>query len=697
MTEYPVSGSTKSENISEIEKNIGKCSFFSDNEGANLVIEKSGNILIANSLFFDLFGIPEDELDEGLNFYHLKPEKSSEYSREFNDLRLKDPYNSPKTTEINFHDSNGGNHRFVYTAAKIPGTENILISALPSDLEVKAGDKQRLSSGEKRETARRPKRTSRRSERANAISEKKNTNSDQYFHFTTLVENLPDTVFVLVGGKIAYINNSGIEFFRIKNRYDIIGKSPEDYIKLVSGNRFSEIYKQFRVGTFKFPFETEIELYDGRTEIIDISSFPVIYEGLVGIQFLVRDVSERKNARSEEISRIKKNKILNQILSAANSSVFVDEMLDTLLDTCLNELDLDAAWIYAKNDEGITADLLGFKRIPSWFEDKYSEISIREWPYNMIFFAGQPRYTENLPDNLPGISDTEIMEDLGIICYAGIPLISDNAVVGALFVARDSKASFTQFEKITLEKIGTEIGTALVRCIIQEKIDQEYSDICDSLRIAIDDLSEIYEEICRLKSTDNYKYHPESRCSAGVVRYADKYRDDIKNLSLLSGADSFSVNDLRIVQLDSALKFAADSLPGVNFILEYSDECAYADDDLYVLFQNIISYVAGYTKDQLYVSVRTDSANERVLIVLEFSSNILPSGLEYLTGSSRFFSPGLNRENLPLYVAKLLLERYNGRIEIPCPESGECILSDSGSGVSYIKIILVKFSPQPLN
>lgn len=545
------------------------------------------------------------------------------------------------------------------------------------------------------------KRTNRRTERVTAISIKDNTYFDQYFHFSFLVENLPETVFVVVGGKVSYINNSGIEFFRIKNRYDIIGKSPEDYINLVSGKRFSEIYEQFCAGIFKFPFESEIKLYDGRTELVEISSFPVIYEGLSGIQFLVRDISKRINARTEEMSLKKKNIILNQILGAANSSVFVDEMLDTLLEACLTELDLDASWIYAKNDDGITADLLGIKRIPSWFEDKYSEINIREWPYNIIFFAAQPRYIENLPDNLPEISDTEIMEDLGIICYAGIPLISDNAVVGALFVARDSKASFTQFEKITLEKIGQEIGTALVRCIIQEKIDQEYSDICDGLKIAIEDLSDIYNDISGEISQNNsiddsggdIVGNTAGRYSSEVINFPDKYRDHIKNLSLLSGADSFSVNDLRVVQLDSALECVVGYLPDIKFILGNSGESVYADDYLYLLFLNIISYIARQAKDQLYVSVRTESADERVLLILEFSLNNLPPGLEYLTDSSRFYSPGLNRENLPLYIAKMLLERYNGRIEVPSPDGCEGMLSDSGSGALYIKLIFVKFSP----
>lgn len=113
--------------------------------------------MIANSLFFDIFGISEDKLDDKLNFYRLKPEKSSDYSREFNDSRLNDRYNSPKTTEINFYDNSGGNHRFVYTAAKIPGTENILISAIPSDLTDNAGDKQRMLSGGRRRRSECPK------------------------------------------------------------------------------------------------------------------------------------------------------------------------------------------------------------------------------------------------------------------------------------------------------------------------------------------------------------------------------------------------------------------------------------------------------------------------------------------------------------------------------------------------------------
>jgi len=135
-----------------------------------------------------------------------------------------------------------------------------------------------------------------------------------------------------------------------------------------------------------------------------------------------------------------------------------------------------------------------------------------------------------------------------------------------------------------------------------------------------------------------------------------------------------------------------DFLPDVNFILDDSGECAYADDDLYVLFLNIVSYVAGQTEDQLCVSVSTDSSDERLLVTLEFSLNNLPPGLEYLTLRSRFYSPGLNRDNLPLYIVKLLLERYNGRIEMPSQVRGDSVMSDSGSGVSCIRFILVKFS-----
>ncbi|WP_421907964.1 GAF domain-containing protein [Methanolacinia petrolearia] len=578
-------------------------SIYDMSEGANFILDENHQLLAANSSFFAITGLDYAIMEDNLNFLSLVPDDEVLLFMNFFKKRLDDPYNSPKTSEFRVLDSDKNDHKLILTAARIPETRKIFISSLELGMNLPQGDI--------RETG---------GETSHDAGQTYSTGgpgrlSDQYFHFSYLVEHQHEPVFVLVGDVIVYVNEAGIRFLGKDNRYDIIGKSPYDFLDKETQKRIIKLFKGMNAGKVSHPVEESFRVRGGELIDVEISSVPIIYEGIAGSQYQIRDITFRKRSEEQAVLRLRQIQIVNSVLESTVYGFSLPEILENVLKKTLDSFEIQSCLVYLKNNDPSTARLASSLNVPIWFKERYNLINIREWPYNIIFYGGQPRYVENLPDRPPGVFDVKILEDLGAISYAGIPVFSEKNVVGVFYVTKGDNCCFTPFEKATLEEIGKEVGSAVVKGLVEEKFGMEYNAIKDLLGIALKENDRIWNTIISSRWDRGGDSADVSDCRMDLINEIGSRMDIINNLRVVY---DFLIDENRCLKpicIDSVIRSAIYHFAGATIGYDRALYFVFADDNLSYVFINILNMFS-LNREDFSLNIRHSIRNGEISIII---------------------------------------------------------------------------------
>ncbi|WP_048152959.1 GAF domain-containing protein [Methanolacinia paynteri] len=633
-------------------------SIYDMSEGANFILDENHQLLAANSSFFAITGLDYAILEDNLNFLSLVPDSEVLLFMNFFKKRLDDPYNSPKTSEFRVLDSGKNEHKLILTAARIPETRKIFISSLELGMN--------LSQGEIGETG------GEMSDDAGQISGTGGPGrlSDQYFHFSYLVENQHEPVFVLVGSVIVYVNEAGIRFLGVDNRYDIIGKSPYDFLDKDTKNRLINVFREMKSKKVRHPVEESLRIRGGELIDVEISSVPIIYEGIAGSQYQIRDITSRKRSEEQAVLRLRQIEIVNSVLESTVYGFSLPEILENVLKKILESFEIQSCFVYLKNNDPSTARLASSLNVPIWFKERYNLINIREWPYNIIFYGGQPRYIENLPDRPPGVFDVKILEDLGAISYAGIPVFSEKNVVGVFYVTKGDNSCFTPFEKATLEEIGKEVGSAVVKGLVEEKFGTEYNAIKDLLGIALKENDRIWNTIISHRWDKGDGSAGGSDCRMDLINEIGPRMDIINNLRVVY---DFLIDENRCLKpicIDSVIRSAIYHFAGASIEYDRALYFVFADDNLSYVFINILNMFS-LNREDFSLNIRHSIRNGEISVII--SDRDRSGVIDNIEGMLNVQpEEALRPSNIAMYATRMLVAAYNGTIGIlKSEEDGE--------------------------
>jgi PAS domain S-box-containing protein len=631
--------------------NDAEDSIYDMSSGANFILDENHRLLVANSCFFEVMGLDYGILEDDLNFLSLVPDEEVLFFISFFKKRLEDPYNSPKTSEFRVLDSEKNEHKLIITAARIPETRKIFISSLElgkympqpgfRENETEVRDQMDLSPGSVDDAGKQ---------------------IDQYFHFSYLVEHQYEPVIVKVGDVIIYINEAGVRFFGKDNRYEIIGKSPLDFFDRDSKIRLVNAFKRSQSDLIRCPVEETIRVKGGAEIEAEISSVPVIYEGIAAIQYIIRDITSRKRSEEQAVLRLKQIEIVNSVLKSTASGFSFPETLENIIKKILDNFKFQSSFIYLKNHDPSTARLASSVNAPVWFKERYGWINIREWPYNIIFYGGQPRYIENLPGKPPGVFDIKILEDLEAISYAGIPVFSENAVVAVLYVTKDESSFFSPFEKATLEEIGKEIGSVVVKAMIEDKFETEYNAIKDLLGISLKENSRFWNTIISHRWGVNDRSFEDSDSRMELIREIGPRMDIINNLRVIYDVLLEGSVSLKPVCVDSIIRGAIYHFANGEIEYDRIFHFVFADDNLSYVFINIFNMFS-LNRENFSLNFRHFIKNGDIsIIITDKDGSGVTDDIERLLDIHP--EDVLQSSNIPMYVTKMLMSAYKGTIDV---------------------------------
>jgi len=139
--------------------------------------------------------------------------------------------------------------------------------------------------------------------------------------YRRLVEVSPDAIFVNRGDRIVFINDQGVKLFGANNPDDIVGKSPLELIHPGDHAAVRARLQQLVEGRETVPLvEEKIVRLDGRVVDVETSAARFIDHEGMGIQVVLRDISDRKRA---DQTLQKERDFIDAVLETAGALVVV--------------------------------------------------------------------------------------------------------------------------------------------------------------------------------------------------------------------------------------------------------------------------------------------------------------------------------------------------------------------------------------
>jgi PAS domain S-box-containing protein len=483
--------------------------------------------------------------------------------------------------------------------------------------------------------------------------------------YRSLVELSPEAIMVHCEGEIVYSNSAGLEMLGVRKVSDVVGRSLFDFLPPEFHEKMENLILEDRKGIPQ-PRIQELRFMrmDGEAIDIETTATPVMYKGKQAIQFITRDITARLKAEDQIQFWHKQLTISNEIIKVANSSLILEEMMERILAMTMELLDFEAGGIFLKNSDGRTAKLRISKGMPDTFCDRMDTIYIHDWPHNLTFFAGQPHYVPDLPEDPPGTIDRTIRDNMACRSYAGIPLISDSLVVGALYIGSRERAQFSKREQEILESIGKEIGSTVLRGLLQDQLEVAYAEASTYLDILENDLKKANEALL------DYAMVVREMLKGSGESYAKKLQAAIKqSIEIINNIATIRrikehPEEFEPVELDTVIRREIAKFPDNEITYTETGMIIFADSLLSEIFANIIGNSVKFGGPDVMIQINVEEQDGMVKVSVEDTGPGIPDEEKHCIFSA--FRPNTSAagKGLGLHVSRMLANRYCGNIEI---------------------------------
>lgn len=477
-----------------------------------------------------------------------------------------------------------------------------------------------------------------------------------------IFETYPHAVIVLSGTACRYSNTAARKLLG-KNAFL---KASLPKVRLVH-NDFSELIETVMSYERSSPPESrmvEDQLRVSRTRTIDVEIMLVpSRDASRDLLVIFRDITRKKHAESELLKRNSQLLMMNEVMKVANSVDTLDGMLEEILHTVIEEMNFDLGWIYLRDTDAKWATIIASSGVPEAFIDTRLRQNVLDYPFNLVFFAMQQHYVENLPNHPPGPIDSKVLEEIDALSYAGIPLISDSVVVGALYIGRRSRYSFSPFEKKTLEMIGNEIGGTILRGILQDRLEDAYSDASLYLDIMLHDIKNANAAVLGYsRRLMDPAVEDAAKYLAKVQWHTHHITDILNNVTTIRRITDESTEKTPI-NLDALISAEISQYPEAEISFMRTGCTVWADSLLSVVFTNLIRNSIKYGGPGVRIWISSEETDHEVTVSVEDDGPGL-SDEKKMQLFSLFQESTTERggRGLGLHITRLLIRRYGGKI-----------------------------------
>jgi PAS domain S-box-containing protein len=282
----------------------------------------------------------------------------------------------------------------------------------------------------------------------------------------TLVEAIPDLIWLKDKDGVYLSCNKMLGRLYGAKESEIVGKTDHDFVLPEQADFFRENDAKAMETGGPIRSEEWATMSGGHRILLEVIKTPM-YDAngnLIGVLGIGRDITERKKAENELRRYSSRLSILNGIISAANKSDDLPQLLGFVLSETLRLLDFDAGGVYLVDHAARTANVVCSKNLDPEFLKDVQTVEIDHKPYDTLFIMGEPIIAENYAQ-----INAERSERYGLLSIASIPLLSKGEVVGAMNVASTVRNLISDEDRETLASIGRELGSSIRRMMSEER------------------------------------------------------------------------------------------------------------------------------------------------------------------------------------------------------------------------------------
>ncbi|WP_332450878.1 PAS domain S-box protein [Methanoculleus sp.] len=460
-------------------------------------------------------------------------------------------------------------------------------------------------------------------------------------------------------GRMTYVNQAFLTTWGYDSPTEVIGKrvtelwqSEEDAI--------TTLQKVVRTG--RHTGERIGRRRDGRTFYAMFSG--TLVRGSDGVPICItaslNDITSQKLAEAEIQAHNRALSILNQIIGVSTSATDIDEMLESVLSATLALLDLAGGGIYLVEPGRRRARLVCTYGLPEDFPAQPCIPDITVVPYADVLVAGESRFYDDHPDlRYPGESDGTPHP------YASIPILAHDRIIGALNVVTGGGDRLTEADRSLLTAIGREIGTSVERTMLIQQLEVAereanlYLDILGHDVRNAGNVSALYADL--LVETLEGEAKGYARKLQASIR---KSIEILRNVSTIRRIHQESAV-LGPVDLDGVIREEIGMFPEIRFTYSSTGLTVTADALLSEVFTNLIGNAVKFGGPAVEITIRAEEQGGDVVVVVEDTGPGIPDDMK----EAVFMRFGPHRgkmsgQGLGLYITRMLVERYGGRVRI---------------------------------
>ena len=498
---------------------------------------------------------------------------------------------------------------------------------------------------------------------------------------------LSDVIFLMLdkNRNVILLNEKGFEVFGVK---DIIGKN---YENLLRGNIKDEsilLFKKFLDPASEQDIKCEIKCVDHSGECILGWQRTILKDEngqLISIIASGQDITEKK--KEENIQ-----KVISQILQAANTERNLDELFKFIHDSVSELMSVDNFYIalHDKENNMITfpyfIDKYDTDNSPKSFGNGLTEYVIRKGRAELINKA--------IDQELASKGETELIGTQSEI-WLGVPLKIKGNTIGVLAVQDyEVESTFTEKHKEILEAISHPVSMAIER----KRVEQEREKLIDNLSelntskdklfsLISHDLRSPFNSLLGFSEILTGEY--DSLTDDEIREYLNVIYEASQNLygmtnNLLQysrfqmGRIEFRAEKLDVEKvINNSIKLLKGNIvkKEINIFKDVEPGIYInADEDmLNSIIQNLLSNAIKFTDKGGDVSlsakkiVNSDGKDEIEFTVEDKGTGISEVNMQKILKGEMFSTPGTEREygtGLGVVLVKDFIEKNNGRLKI---------------------------------
>ncbi|MEJ2748839.1 MAG: PAS domain S-box protein [Anaerolineae bacterium] len=453
--------------------------------------------------------------------------------------------------------------------------------------------------------------------------------------YRRLVELAFESVIIIAEEKFVFVNLQAVKLFHANNREELIGESIGKFLHPISFEGFKILAKRAIEGGGEMPFiEEQFTRMDNTYVDIEAVGLVITYQDKPAVQFVIRDITERKSA--EEALRVSDSKFRGLFESAPEAIVVVDK---TGAITLVNAQ---------------TEKMFGYTRIE--LVDKSVETLLPNILHKFDILQQAVRYfqrsehEEDVDTSLTGVRRNGREFPISVKLS---PLMTDEGISITIIIRDLSEQQKAQEEVVRAARLAVlgQMAAALAHELNNPlQIIQGYLDIVLDFAIEPDErekyLHIVRQQIERLHSaTDN------------ILNYAKpkkKPQQPVALVDLINQVLALTAKQLEQSQIRVVLNL--QEVPPVLI----------ATDPLTQVFLNLVINAVESTVNEDDRLLQIDlGANEDNQVFVSFTSNgpaIPEEDLPHIF--EPFYTTKSEGSGLGLWVSRNLVEQYDGKLRV---------------------------------